>query len=69
MKVPGRPQLFLSYARDDHDLALALREDLIDRGFEIFLDTEGLLAGEDFVSTGRPQSTVANSLRKQYASS
>jgi TIR domain len=44
------PQLFVSYARRDHDLADKLATELRRRGFRVFLDTSDIDPGDNFVS-------------------
>lgn len=44
-----RPRIFISYAREDSSLAREIRTMLVRLGFIVFLDTEEMIGGEDFV--------------------
>lgn len=45
------PRLFVSYAREDQTAAEQLSSCLAERGFRVFLDTEDIDPGDNFVST------------------
>ena len=49
MKVLRPPRLFLSYAREDAKLAERLKATLTSAGFDVSIDTERILASENFV--------------------
>src|ERR1044071_7188479 len=46
---PLRPRIFISYAREDGELARAIRDMLAARRLQVFLDSESMIGGEDFV--------------------
>jgi WD40 repeat protein len=47
-KSPKRASVFISYSRKDGPFAEQLREALIDRGFQAYLDREDILPGENW---------------------
>ena len=49
MKILRSPRLFLSYAREDAALAEKLKTKLTSAGFDVFIDSERILASENFV--------------------
>lgn len=56
-----RPRIFISYAREDADVASWLLEVLEKRSFAVYMDTRGTLAGEQFLAV------IVDHLRKSDA--
>ncbi len=52
-------QVFISYSREDRDVAEGLHSLLADRGIETFVDSRSVPAGEDFRSAARQAQAVA----------
>ena len=53
-----KPAIFISYAREDAELAVSLLERLEKAGFDVYLDKEKTLAGEQFLAV------IVHSLRR-----
>ncbi|MEO1407930.1 MAG: toll/interleukin-1 receptor domain-containing protein [Pseudomonadota bacterium] len=47
-QTPNTLRVFISYSRKDLSIAEGLREGLVDRGIEAFLDVHDIAPGEDW---------------------